>query len=196
MVNLTRIYTRTGDTGQTMLAGNQPVTKTDPRLAAVGAVDEANSAIGVALTLRPKEDVVTCLSAVQNELFDLGADLATPLPDDPGVRTLRIEEQAVVRLETWCDRFGGTLPALQSFLLPGGTPLSAQLHLARAVVRRAELAAWVAAETFELNPLALRYLNRLSDLLFVLARHCARQDGAQETLWTPGRPISAEHGPR
>jgi len=192
MVNLTRIYTRTGDQGRTRLVGNESIPKTDARLAVIAAVDEANCAIGVALALRPNMEVADCLLTIQNELFDVGADLATPTSAKSDTQPMGIGQQSVVRLETWCDQFGASLPSLASFVLPGGAPLPAQLHLARSVVRRAELAAWAAAETTSLNPQVLVYLNRLSDLLFVLARHCAHQAGAQETLWAPA---SAEHRP-
>ena len=193
MVNLTRIYTRTGDEGRTRLVGNESIPKTDARLAVIAAVDEANCAIGVALALQPNKEVAACLLTIQNELFDIGADLATPTSDQPDTPPVRIGQQSVVRLEAWCDQFGSSLPALPSFVLPGGTPLPAQLHLARSVVRRAELAAWAAAGTTALNPQVLVYLNRLSDLLFVLARYCAHQADAPETLWAPA---SAEHRPR
>ena len=176
VVNLTRIYTRTGDDGETRLANAAVVAKTDARLEACGAVDEANCAIGLALAAGVPEDVGAVLAAVQNELFDVGADLTTPGGSSVGA-------QAVNRLEAWCDQFNADLPAMRSFVLPGGTKGAAQLHVARAVVRRAERAAWAAADevglTSEgaiasmggLNPVALVYLNRLSDLLFILARY-------------------------
>jgi len=169
MVNLTRIYTSTGDNGDTRLADNSVVPKTDPRIAAVGAIDEANCAIGVALTLNPGPEITSVLQAVQNDLFGLGADTVTA--DD------------VARLEDWCDRFNAELPPLRSFVLPGGCPLAAQLHVARAVVRRAELAGWQANQAGE-NPSVLRYLNRLSDLLFILARYANRREGTSEALWS------------
>ena len=186
MVNLSRIYTRTGDEGLTRLAGGEQVPKTDVRVAACGAVDEANCAIGVALGSALDDDVAAMLRAVQNDLFDLGADLVTPYPDGPATGSRRIDSLYVDRLEAWCDRYGDDMPSLTSFVLPGGSQPAAQLHVARAVVRRAELAVWGAADV-GFNPWIVRYLNRLSDLLFILARHCARQTGAEELLWVPGR---------
>ena len=185
MVNLTRIYTRTGDQGTTRLANNECVPKSDPRLDAYGTIDEANCAIGVALSI-PGGDprVCTVLAAVQNDLFDVGADLATPLGPAPE-RALRVAETWVERLERWCDEFSADLPNLRSFLLPGGSPASAALNTARAVVRRAERAAWVAAETVGANPVAIRYLNRLSDLLFILGRVANVGAGCPERLWEP-----------
>jgi len=171
MVNLTRIYTSTGDDGQTRLADNSVVPKTDPRIAFGGAVDEANCAIGVALTMRPSAAISQALQTIQNDLFDLGAGHTTPA--------------SVTRLEAWCDGFNAGLPALRSFVLPGGCPLAAQLHVARATVRRAELAGWRANEETAVDPAALRYLNRLSDLLFILARRANTDEGTTETLWVP-----------
>jgi cob(I)alamin adenosyltransferase len=196
MVRLTRIYTRTGDGGQTRLSDMSQTEKTDPRVAAYGEVDEANSAIGVALaTGGLPADVADILRRIQNELFDLGADLSNPLRHPGETLELRIEEAAVERLEAWCDHFGDPLPALTSFILPGGTPAAAQLHVARTVVRRAERAAWHAAERYGtepagedqpggVNPLAITYLNRLSDLLFILTRVVNGTDG--DVLWRPG----------
>jgi len=196
MVRLTRIYTRTGDGGQTRLSDMSQTAKTDPRVAAYGDVDEANSAIGVALaTGGLPADVAEILRRIQNELFDLGADLSNPLRPPGETLELRIEEAAVERLEAWCDHFGDPLPTLRSFILPGGTPAAAQLHVARTVVRRAERAAWQAAERYGtepaagdqpggVNPLAITYLNRLSDLLFILTRVVNGTDG--DVLWLPG----------
>jgi cob(I)alamin adenosyltransferase len=196
MVRLTRIYTRTGDGGQTRLSDMSQTAKTDPRVAAYGDVDEANSTIGVALaTGGLPADVADILRRIQNELFDLGADLSNPLRPPGETLELRIEEAAVERLEVWCDHFGDPLPALRSFILPGGTPAAAQLHVARTVVRRAERAAWQAAERYGtepaaddqpggVNPLAITYLNRLSDLLFILTRVVNGTDG--DVLWLPG----------
>jgi len=183
MVNLTRIYTSTGDDGQTRLADNSTVAKTDPRIAFMGAVDEANSTIGVALTIDPDAEVDGVLETIQNDLFDIGADIATPRgPTD----TPPSHDDAVTRLESWCDRYNAALPPLRSFLLPGGCPRAAQLHLARAVVRRAEVTGWQARETHpDINPSALRYLNRLADLLFILARHANARTGRPEPLWQP-----------
>ena len=200
MVRLTRIYTRTGDAGQTQLSDLSPVSKTDPRVAAYGDVDEANSAIGVALASGDlPDDVASVLRRVQNEMFDVGADLSTPLrvptsTDSP--LQLRITQEYVIRLEAWCDQFGGPLPNLTSFILPGGTPAAAQLHMARTVVRRAERAAWAAVEAYGpeavagpqlpggVSTLAITYLNRLSDLLFILTRVVNGTDG--DVLWVPG----------
>jgi cob(I)alamin adenosyltransferase len=196
MVRLTRIYTRTGDGGQTRLSDMSETAKTDPRVAAYGDVDEANSAIGVALaTGGLPADVADILRRIQNELFDLGADLSNPLRPPSETLELRIEEVAVERLEAWCDQFGDPLPTLRSFILPGGTPAAAQLHVARTVVRRAERAAWHAAERYGtepaagdqpggINPLAITYLNRLSDLLFILTRVVNGTNG--DVLWLPG----------
>ncbi|MCL2735451.1 MAG: cob(I)yrinic acid a,c-diamide adenosyltransferase [Propionibacteriaceae bacterium] len=186
MVNLTRIYTRTGDRGTTRLADNQSVPKTDPRLDAYGTVDEANCAIGAALALADVPPrMAQVLSQLQNELFDVGADLATPL--DHAGRTVRIDAACVDRLEAWCDEFSAGLPDLRSFLLPGGTPLSAWLNIARTVVRRAERATWIAAETVPVNDEAIRYLNRVSDLLFIMARQAMLAADQQETLWAPAQ---------
>ncbi|MDR0848043.1 MAG: cob(I)yrinic acid a,c-diamide adenosyltransferase [Propionibacteriaceae bacterium] len=186
MVNLTRIYTRTGDQGQTRLANNESVPKTDPRLSAYGTVDEANSALGWALAV-PDIDpgMADVLTRVQNDLFDAGADLATPLDASSDRPALRVEQAWVDRLEDWCDTFGEDLPSLRSFLLPGGTELSARLNIVRTIVRRAEREAWAAGEETSVNPLALQYLNRLSDLLFILGRHANRLAGVDEVLWVP-----------
>jgi cob(I)alamin adenosyltransferase len=196
MVRLTRIYTRTGDTGETRLSDNSVTSKTDPRVAAYGDVDELNSAIGAALaTGELPGDVEAVLRRIQNELFDLGADLSTPLVQAPRWEPLRITADYVDRLESWCDQFGQPLPALTSFLLPGGSAGAAQLHLARTIARRAERSGWLAVERFGtqaaeadstggVNSLALTYLNRLSDLLFILTR--VVNQPAAEMLWVPG----------
>jgi cob(I)alamin adenosyltransferase len=200
MVRLTRIYTRTGDSGQTQLSDLSHVSKTDPRVAAYGDVDEANSAIGVALAASGLPDqVAAVLQTVQNEMFDVGADLSTPLRAPISANPLpelRITQEYVDRLEAWCDQFGNPLPNLKSFILPGGSPAAAQLHLARTVVRRAERAAWAAAEAYGteavaypqlpggVSTLAITYLNRLSDLLFILTRVVNGPDG--DVLWVPG----------
>ena len=187
MVKLTRIYTRTGDAGQTRLGDMSVTTKTDPRLQAYAGVDEANAHLGVAIATGGLDpDVVDVLTHVQNDLFDVGADLCTPVVADPEYPPLRIEQDYVDRLEGWCDRYNEQLPALSSFILNGGTPAAAQLHVARTVVRRAEREAWTAwAEYGEvMNKLALTYLNRLSDLLFILARYTNREQG--DVLWVPG----------
>jgi cob(I)alamin adenosyltransferase len=191
MVNLTRIYTRTGDGGETKLGDMSTTTKTDLRLQAYADVDEANANLGVVLAIAAatdglEQDVVAVLTHVQNDLFDVGADFCTPVVADPEFPPLRIEQDYVDRLEAWCDQYNEDLPKLRSFILNGGTPAAAQLHVARTGVRRAERYAWGAwsehGET--MNKLALTYLNRLSDLLFILARHANRAQG--DVLWVPG----------
>jgi len=187
MVNLTRIYTRTGDGGQTLLCDISLTTENDLRLRAYADVDEANAHIGVALAAGGLEDqVVAVLTTVQNDLFDVGADFCTPVVENPEFPPLRIEQAYVDRLEAWCDEFNADLPKLRSFILNGGTPGAAHLHVARTVVRRAERAAWAAWDEHEatMNVLAIKYLNRLSDLLFILARHANRAEG--DVLWKPG----------
>lgn len=197
MVNLTRIYTRTGDAGRTRLSDMSTVSKTDTRVEAYGHVDEANCVIGVALATGQLPDAVAAaLREVQNELFDVGADLSNPVVAHPSWEPLRVVQASVDRLEAWCDEFGANLPDLRSFILPGGSLAGAHLHLARTVVRRAEREGWRAAEEYGfgpredggpggLNPLALTYLNRLSDLLFILARATDGPD--DEVLWVPGK---------
>ncbi len=185
-VHLTRIYTRTGDDGTTGLGDMSRVPKTDPRLVAYADVDEANSAIGVALAVGElPADVRALLGRVQNELFDVGADLCTPVVDDPRYPPLRVSPDYTARLESACDTYNAALAKLDSFILPGGTAGAALLHVARTVVRRAERAVWALLatqpETTSTEP-AL-YLNRLSDLLFILAR-VANPDG--DVLWKPG----------
>lgn len=187
MVNLTRIYTRTGDAGETRLGDMSLTTKTDLRLLAYADVDEANAHLGVALSTGGlDEDVVAVLTHVQNDLFDVGADLCTPVVAEPEYPPLRIEQDYVDRLEGWCDHYNEELPALRSFILNGGTPAAAHLHVARTVVRRAERGAWAAYEVHgeAMNKLAITYLNRLSDLVFILARHANREQG--DVLWVPG----------
>jgi cob(I)alamin adenosyltransferase len=187
MVNLTRIYTRTGDAGETRLGDMSVTSKNDLRLHAYADVDEANAQIGVALSTGDlDEDVVRVLTTIQNDLFDVGADFCTPIVDDPEFPPLRIEQSYVDRLEAWCDRYNEDLPKLRSFILNGGTRGAALLHVARTVARRAERAGWAAyAEHGDtMNVLALKYLNRLSDLLFILARHANRERG--DVLWVPG----------
>lgn len=186
-VVLSRIYTKTGDDGTTALGDFSRAAKTDPRLAAYADVDEANSAIGVAVTTGGLPDGVnTLLIRIQNELFDVGADLCNPVTADPQYPPLRIDESYLTRLEQACDEYNAALPTLRSFVLPGGTPGSALLHVARTVVRRAERAAWAAIEVHgdTMNALAAKYLNRLSDLLFILARVANEPDG--DLLWKPG----------
>lgn len=215
MVVLSRIYTRTGDGGETRLSDMSKTRKSDPRVAAYGDVDETNSAIGVALAQPGIPDAIgQALARVQNEMFDVGADLSTPLTENPKYPPLRTDQASIDRLEAWCDEFGDALPTLRSFILPGGTPAGAALHLARTICRRAERSAWVALETHGtetaiagserpggVNPLAVTYLNRLSDLLFICAR--AVNGTAGEVLWIPGgergggaaAPFGDEPGP-
>jgi cob(I)alamin adenosyltransferase len=184
---LSRIYTRTGDDGTTALGGTSRVAKTDPRLAAFADVDEANCAIGAALALGGLSDrAVAVLARVQNELFDVGADLCNPVSDNPPYPPLRIDGTYVSALEHDCDEHNADLPTLRSFVLPGGTPGAALLHTARTVVRRAERSTWAALAVYgdTMNPLTARYLNRLSDLLFILARQANTEHG--DVLWKPG----------
>jgi cob(I)alamin adenosyltransferase len=184
-VRLTRIYTRGGDKGETSLGDGSRVAKLDLRIAASGMIDELNSQLGVALNapdfptkLRP------VLERVQNDLFDVGADLSVPF-DGPDER-LRARQPMIDRLEALCDEHNASLPELKSFVLPGGTEAAARLHVARTVCRRAELAALDAAALYGVNPLAPVYLNRLSDLLFILAREANLLAGRDEPLWRPG----------
>ncbi|RRO12625.1 cob(I)yrinic acid a,c-diamide adenosyltransferase [Saccharopolyspora rhizosphaerae] len=185
-VHLTKIYTRAGDAGSTRLSDNSTVHKTDPRLVAYADVDETNSVLGVALaTAELAEDVVGVLRDVQNDLFDVGADLSTPVVDNPEYPPLRVTQGYIDRLESWCDEFNARLGKLDSFILPGGTPGAALLHQARCVARRAERSAWALqeADAERTSLLPAKYLNRLSDLLFILAR-VANPDG--DVLWKPG----------
>jgi cob(I)alamin adenosyltransferase len=187
-VHLTRIYTRTGDDGTTGLSDFSRVSKNDPRLEAYADCDEANAAIGVAVAMgNPDARVAHVLRHVQNDLFDAGADLSTPVVENPEYPPLRVRQEYVDRLERWCDEFNAPLPALNSFILPGGTALSALLHVARTVTRRAERSAWRAVEHHgeSVSVLPAKYLNRLSDLLFILSR-TANPDG--DVLWQPGGP--------
>ncbi|HKC26409.1 MAG TPA: cob(I)yrinic acid a,c-diamide adenosyltransferase [Jatrophihabitans sp.] len=185
-VHLTRIYTKTGDDGTTALGDMSRVPKTDPRVGAFADCDETNAAIGVALALgQLPEPVAAVLRTVQNDLFDLGADLCTPVVEDPKYQPLRVEPSYVERLERWCDEFNADLPKLDSFILPGGTPGAALLHQARTLARRAERSAWelVATDPEHTSRTAVLYLNRLSDLLFILSR-VANPGG--DVLWQPG----------
>ena len=187
MVNLTRIYTRTGDAGQTRLGDMSTTSKNDLRLHAYADVDEANAHIGAALALgNLEEDVVLVLTTVQNDLFDVGADFCTPVVENPEYPPLRVEPAYVDRLEKWCDQYNEDLPNLRSFILNGGSPGAALLHVARTVVRRAERSAWAAYDEHgaTMNAEAIKYLNRLSDLLFILARHANRENG--DVMWVPG----------
>lgn len=184
MVNLTRIYTRTGDHGTTSLGDFSRTSKNDPRLTAYADVDEINSAVGVALALGGlPDDVAAVLRRIQNELFDVGADLCTPITDDES--RLRVTDGYVERLEADCDRFNAPLAPLRSFILPGGTPGAALLHVARTITRRAERATWRALGEYpdSMNPITATYLNRLSDLLFILSRVA---NGGDDVLWQPG----------
>jgi cob(I)alamin adenosyltransferase len=188
MVNLTRIYTRTGDDGTTALGDFTRVRKDDSRLEAYADVDEANSAIGVAIaTDELSEDITTLLTRIQNELFDVGADLCTPIVENPAHPPLRVVQSYVDDLEAACDSYNEPLQPLNSFVLPGGTPAAASLHLARTIVRRAERAAWTAKSDHldAVNELTATYLNRLSDLLFILAR-VANNNAGGDVLWQPG----------
>ncbi|OBG76301.1 MULTISPECIES: cob(I)yrinic acid a,c-diamide adenosyltransferase [unclassified Mycobacterium] len=185
-VHLTRIYTRTGDDGTTGLSDFSRVSKNDARLIAYADCDEANCAIGVALALGgPDAEIAGVLRQIQNDLFDAGADLSTPVVPDPKYPPLRVPQAYIDRLEGWCDKYNEPLPALKSFVLPGGSPLSALLHVARTVVRRAERSAWAAVESAPetVSVLPAKYLNRLSDLLFILSR-AANPEG--DVLWQPG----------
>ena len=182
-VRLTRIYTRGGDAGETSLGDGSRVSKLDCRIGAFGTVDELNSALGVVLAGDPPDEMRGPLERIQNELFDVGADLSVPW----GVTDrLRVEQPLIDRLEELCDRFNADLPELRSFVLPGGTETAARLHVARTICRRAEREVLLGAQEVELNPLVLAYLNRLSDLLFILARAANDAAGRDEPLWKPG----------
>jgi cob(I)alamin adenosyltransferase len=179
-VRLTRIYTRGGDKGETSLGDGSRVSKLDPRIAAYGTVDELNAQLGVVLAGGPPDALRAPLERIQNELFDLGADLSVPFagPDE----RLRVTQEMVDGLERLCDELNGPLPELKSFVLPGGTDTAARLHVARTVARRAEREALAA----DVNPLAIVYLNRLSDFLFIAARAANALAGVDEPLWKPG----------
>jgi cob(I)alamin adenosyltransferase len=182
-VRLTKIYTRGGDAGETSLGDGSRVSKLDERIAAFSAVDELNAAVGVVLAGDTPAQVREVLTRVQNELFDLGADLSVPLEH---VGRLRVTQAQVDALERDCDRFNEALPELRSFVLPGGGLTAARLHVARTVCRRAEREALAASRAHELNLVVLAYLNRLSDLLFILARTVNAAEGREEPLWKPG----------
>ena len=187
MVNLTRIYTRTGDDGTTNLVDFSRTSKNDLRLVAYADVDEANSQLGLALAFGElDDDVAAVIRHVQNDLFDVGADLGAPVVEDPEYPPLRVEQDYVDRLEGWCDEYNERVEKLRSFILPGGTRSASALHVARTVTRRAERAAWAAIDEHgeTMNVLTATYLNRLSDLLFILAR-CANGDQG-DVLWVPG----------
>jgi cob(I)alamin adenosyltransferase len=182
-VRLTRIYTRGGDTGETSLGDGSRTSKLDPRIAAFGTVDELNATLGVALAGEVPDEIRSVLERLQNELFDVGADLSVPAQVDG---RLRVDQSMVDRLERDCDRFNSGLPELKSFVLPGGTAAAATLHVARTVCRRAEREALQAGEAHELGALVAVYLNRLSDLLFILARSANALAAHDEPLWKPG----------
>jgi len=185
-VVLSKIYTRTGDDGTTALGDASRTAKTDPRIAAYADVEEANAAIGVALSVGSlPEAVAAVLRQIQNDLFDVGADLCTPVSADLGYEPLRITDEYVERVEGWCDRFNEPLPPLRSFILPGGTAGTAYLHVARTVTRRAERTIWTALEAHgeTMNGLTARYVNRLSDLLFIF---CRVVSAGEDVLWKPG----------
>jgi cob(I)alamin adenosyltransferase len=191
MVNLTRIYTRTGDDGTTALGDLSRVHKTDPRLIAYADVDEANASLGVVrATAGLPADLDELLGRIQNELFDVGADLCTPVVPDPEFPPLRVEPEYVERLEAACDTYNDQLSALRSFVLPGGTRAAATLHVARTVTRRAERSTWAALAEHgdSMNPLTATYLNRLSDLLFILSRvaNLPEHGGTGDVVWEPG----------
>jgi len=186
-VVLSKIYTRTGDDGTTALGDMSRARKTDPRLAAYADTDEANCAIGVAVTMgQLPADVSEVLIRIQNELFDVGADLCNPITENPAYPPLRVDQSYITGLEQACDTFNEGLPVLRSFVLPGGSAAAALLHVARTVVRRAERSTWAALEAHgdSMNPLTAKYLNRLSDLLFILGRRINQPDG--DLLWKPG----------
>ena len=182
-VRLTKIYTRGGDTGETSLGDGSRVSKLDGRIEAFGAVDELNAALGVVLAGDVPDELRGVLARVQNELFDVGADLSVPAAVEG---RLRVDQSLVDRLEHDCDRFNADLPELRSFVLPGGTEAAARLHVGRTICRRAERDVLRAAKEHELGPLVAVYLNRLSDLLFVLARAANALAGQDEPLWKPG----------
>jgi cob(I)alamin adenosyltransferase len=188
MVNLTRIYTKTGDDGTTSLGDMSRTSKNDPRLEAYATVDEANSSIGAVLAMGDIKDadIKKLLVRIQNDLFDVGADLCTPVVDNPASEPLRVLDSQIEYLEQQIDKYNESLQPLRSFVLPSGTPAAALMHVARTVTRRAERTTWNAIHAFGggVNPITAKYLNRLSDLLFVLARYVNKDVGDQ--LWVPG----------
>lgn len=186
MVYLNSIYTKTGDSGETSLGDGRRVPKTDPRIVAFGTVDELNSVLGCVLAQRPSPDIAQILTRIQNDLFDVGADLCVPELDEPLAYTpLRVTTDQVTQLERWIDATNSSLNPLTSFILPGGTPAAAQLHVARTVCRRCEIEVLRLVQSARVNPQVVIYLNRLSDLLFVLAQ-CANNNGKNDVLWVPG----------
>ncbi len=182
-VRLTRIYTRGGDAGETSLGDGSRASKLDPRIGAFGTVDELNSSLGLVLAGDCPEPLRPQLERIQNELFDVGADLCVPLHVEG---RLRVEQPMIDALEASCDRFNEDLPELRSFVLPGGTEAAARLHVARTICRRGERETLLASQQHDVNPLVLVYLNRLSDLLFILARAANAGAGRDEPLWKPG----------
>ena len=182
-VRLTRIYTRGGDTGETSLGDGRRASKLDLRIAAYGTVDELNATVGLALAVDCPDEIRGVLARVQNELFDLGADLSVPLENEA---RLRVTQEQVDALERDCDNFNAELPELRSFVLPGGGELASRMHVARTVCRRAEREVLEASRAHDLNPVVFAYLNRLSDLLFILARAANAADDREEPLWRPG----------
>jgi cob(I)alamin adenosyltransferase len=186
LVVISSVYTKTGDQGTTSLGDGSRTSKNDARLEAFSTVDEANSNIGVALSMDIDLDIKEVLLLIQNDMFDVGADLCTPVVDDPKYPPLRVTEEQVTRLENLIDQYNEPLSTLRTFVLPSGTPLAAQLHVARTVVRRAERQTWNAINAFGdgVSVTTAKYLNRLSDLLFVLSRHANREIG--DVLWVPG----------
>lgn len=187
MVYLNRIYTRSGDEGQTSLGDGSRVPKTHPRIIAYGCVDELNAALGVLLLQELPSPLKQWTRSIQNDLFDVGADLCVPEADSPAEHPpLRIAPGQVERLENWIDELNDNLQPLTSFVLPGGSAAAAHLHVARTVCRRAEIAVWRLATEEAVNPEAVKYLNRLSDLLFVAARAC-NDNGRADVLWVPGQ---------
>lgn len=186
MVVISSVYTKTGDSGATSLGDGSRTSKNDARIEAFATVDEANSYIGLAHWGCGEWEIRTLLRKIQNDLFDVGADLCTPVVDDPKTVPLRVTEEQIQYLEQQIDHYNQDLPVLRSFVLPGGTQTAAQLHVARTIVRRAERETWQAIHMFGdgVNVLTAKYLNRLSDLLFVLSRHANR--GGHEVLWVPG----------
>lgn len=193
-ITLTRVYTRHGDAGETRLGDGSRASKSDARVEAYGTVDELNAMLGLVIVAPTLPEVVrACLTRVQNELFDLGADLAVPATE-PSAQRLRIEAAQVTWLEQRCDALNADLAPLRSFVLPGGSDAGARLHLARTVCRRAERRVVALAGAASVNPAALAYLNRLGDLLFILARHVNAAQGADEPLWRPGASTAARAG--
>ena len=186
MVYLNRIYTKTGDTGETSLGNGQRVPKTDARIVAYGTVDELNSSLGCVLAVELPDELREMLTRIQNDLFDVGADLCVPESDEPpAYPPLRVTAEQVAQLERWIDTANERLQPLTSFILPGGTVAAAQLHMSRTICRRTEIEVLRLVAREQVNSQVVIYLNRLSDLLFVLAR-CANSNGQNDVLWVPG----------